>query len=152
MAAKIHPFNARIGYNSAATTVVTCFTSVADVKSITVGGVEIAEMDTTHLASSNAFKESLASWGKEKPLGFTMYFDETRFITVMETIAFGRATYSWMVTIPDSATPTDTTIGSFFYATGFISDVEIPEFSTDNDDAIMVNVQITPTGRPDLTA
>jgi len=120
------------------------------VKSIRVGGVEVAAMDTTHLTSANAFRESLASWGKEKPLGFSSYFSEAQAITLMETIAFGRATYSWMVAMPDPTAPTDTTF-SVFYATGFISDLEIPEFSTDNDDAIMVNVEITPTGRPDIT-
>ena len=150
MADKLHPFNARIGYHSAATTVITCFTSLADVKSINVGGVEIAEMDTTHLTSANAFKESLASWGKEKPISFNSYYSEAQAITLMETIAFGRVTYSWQVAFPDPTAPTDTTV-SVFHATGFISDVEWPEFSSDSADAVMLNIKITPTGRPNIT-
>ncbi len=153
LATKTHPFQAQILYSTSASTAASNFTALSDVKSISPGGVEFGETDTTHLQSANAFKESIASWGKEKPISLVLYYDETMFNTLLQSVvnAYARATLTWQVQIPDAtaqATSTSMVVGSRWFATAYVGDLEIKEMSAGSDDAVMMDMKLIPTGRP----
>lgn len=148
---KTHPFNHKLRYSLGTATDLTNtdtpWTQIGDVKSMKIGGVEYGESDITHLASSNAFKESMAGWGKQKPIGFGIFFHETNFDELLEhtTISYGRGTASFAMEGPDPTQPT--TKAWVYYHTAWVKDIGVPEISADSDDPVMANFELQPTGR-----
>lgn len=156
---KIHPFNMRMRWSNQGTatdltqTVVTdgVYTVLGDLKSLNVGGVEFGESDTTHLASSNAFKESMAGWGKQKPIKFNLYFQKDNLEALLESTVcgYGRGTANFVF---QGVNPTAPTSGDWaWYHTAWIKDINIPDISADSDDPLMAEIELQPTGRSNFS-
>lgn len=147
--AKTHPYNLQLFWSLLTTQDVTTtnFTQLGDIKSLKIGGVEFGETNITHLASANAFQESMAGWGKQKPISFNLFFHDENFEALLEStqVGYGRGTATFAVVGPDPTQPT--TRGWVYYNKGWIKDMDIPEVDADSDDPIMCNVEVQPTGR-----
>lgn len=156
---KTHPFNVKLFYANQGTgtdltqTVVTVgvYSQIGDCKMLNVGGVEFGESDTTHLASANAFKESMASWGKQKPAKFKLFFDETNFEALLEStqVGYGRGTANFAFVGPDPTSPT--TRAWVYYHTAWIKDMNVPDIDADSDDPLFAECEIQPTGRSNFS-
>ena len=152
---KTHPFNHTLYYSLGTTTDLTSttspYTQIGDVKKMKIGGVEFNEVDITHLASSNAFKESMAGWGKQKPISYFIHFHEDNFESILEStnIAYGRGTATFAMIGPNPTQPT--TRAWVYYHTAWVKDMDVPEIDTDSDDPLGLNVELQPTGRSNFS-
>lgn len=152
--AKTHPFGTKILYTTGTVTSPTSYAVLGDVKSINIGGVEFGESNITHLLSANAFQESMAGWGKAKPVSFDVYYHETNLLEMLETIppgAFGRATNSFLVQFNAPTSVTTPSGDAYYYVTAWVKDINFNDISADSDDAIIYKVELQPTGRPDFS-
>jgi hypothetical protein len=152
---KTHPFNVKV-YVSMATqtdyttggTATDAYTQLGDLKSVQLGGIGWAKSDITHLSSTNAIKESMASWGEQKQVGFKMYFHDgnlDEFLNQNTNTGYGvgRQTASWAFAWPDPTQPTS--ISATYYQTAWFEDLDLGEASADSDDPLFVDVKIMPS-------
>ena len=131
-------------------TAATAYTQLGDLKMAKFGGIEWNESDTTHLQSTNAIRESMAGWGKQKPAGFTMFFNEQNldeFLNQNTSTGYGvgRQTASWVFAFHNPTAPTNITAA--YYHTAWMKDLNLSDADADSDDPLSVEVELQPTAR-----
>lgn len=102
-----------------------------------VGGIQISAIETTHLASSNAFKEFLPGLGDGGELSFTINYIKAQMTSLY---ALARTVSAFTLTLSDGSTLTGS---GFFTSLGLAA----PE-----DDRITQDVTVKITGKPTFTA
>ena len=155
---KTHPFNVKLRYSLGTATDLTNtdtpWTQLGDMRNVNPGGAEWNESDTTHLASTDAFKESMAGWGKQEEVSFKLFFHEDNMEQLLEATAtnapgYKRQTASWAIEGPTPANPT--TKGWVYYHTAWIKKISVPDVSADSDDPLYMDVTLMPTGRSNFS-
>lgn len=154
---KTHPWNIKVyvsmgtgtDYTTGGTTAGS-YTQLGDLKMAKFGGIEWNESDTTHLQSTNAIRESMAGWGKQKPAGFSMYFIDTNldeFLNQNTSTGYGvgRQTASWAFAFPNPTQPTSIT-GTYFH-TAWMKDINMSDADANSDDPLSLEVEIQPSGK-----
>lgn len=140
MTVKTHPYSAQLGWLTSGTT----YAAFTDVKGIKPPKLSIGKAETTHLESSNAFRERIPGWGDAEDVTMMLYFARVQLTTLVSLL---RVTASFQITYPLVGTETTASKWQF---TGFITEIEQNEFTTD-DEPIMTPVSFAVTGKPTFT-
>ena len=107
------------------------------VTTISVGGVQVGSIETTHLASASAFKEFVAGLGDGGELSMTLNYAKA---TMVSLYSGARVVAAFTLVLPDAST---------FVGNGFWTNlgIAIPE-----DDRVTQDVTIKITGKPVFTS
>lgn len=142
MATKTHPYNAKFAYSSDGNS----YTNVADVMSITPPNITVGSGESTVLDSANAAKEFVPGWMDGGDASMSLRMGQAVLNTVY---GFLRTTYYWKILFPLITGETNNSTWAF---QGHITAFGNPQFGTDNDDPIGLDITIKVTGKPTFTA
>lgn len=112
------------------------YTTIAELFSVGIPDTEVDEVEVTHYASDNDFKEFVAGWEDGGEVEFELNYEKDEADAL---IALRGAPMDWKITLPDTST---------WIFPGFIKKLggEIP-----NQDKVTTKATIRITGVPDFT-
>ena len=111
--------------------------AVAQIRSISLPGMEVGEIDVTTMASTSGWAEFVAGIKNAGEITLDLLYFKTLHNTLLTRI--GAAVENWTITFPDSAT---------FVVAGYISSIGI---ESPHDDAMTMPVTIKLSGVPAFT-
>ena len=129
MATKRRGYGTRLYYSTDGNT----YIELTDLKKVPPPGMKRDPTDTSHLVSTSQVHESIAGWGEDDEMDFSIYFVEGLWGTLWGYL-IAQTTLYWRVTYPLIGTQVTNAKDEF---QGWISKMKKSEISTDNNDAIM---------------